>query len=84
MLNLKMNIKGKLAKDYKLIQNLPKTPKEEHTGYPETNNATDNTNAVEVDRREYGLYMSGNNLPRIKLIRGKLLPDKYLLPMTDY
>ena len=26
-------------------------------------------------------YLSGNKLPRIKLIRGKLLPDMYLLPM---
>ena len=25
-----------------------------------------------------------NNLPRIKLVRGKLFPDRYLLPMTAY
>ena len=29
-------------------------------------------------------YLSGNNLPRIKLIRVKLFPDRYLLPMTAY
>ena len=28
--------------------------------------------------------LSGNNLPRIKLIRGKLFPDRYSLPMTAY
>ena len=25
-----------------------------------------------------------NNLPRIKLVRGKLFQDRYLLPMTAY
>ena len=29
-------------------------------------------------------YLSGNNLPRIKLIRGKLFSDTYLLPKTAY
>ena len=29
-------------------------------------------------------YLPGNNLPRIKIIRGKLFPDRYLLPMTAY
>ena len=45
------------------------------------------TNAVEVNRWEKGvntMYLSGNNLPWIKLICGKLFPDRYLLPMTAY
>ena len=29
-------------------------------------------------------YLSGNNMPRIKLIRGKMFPDNYLLPMAAY
>ena len=29
-------------------------------------------------------YLSGTNLPRIKLIRRKLFPDRYLLRMTAY
>ena len=30
--------------------------------------------------------MSGNNLPRIRLIRGKLFPDRYLhlIPLVDF
>ena len=31
-----------------------------------------------------GKYLSGNNLPQIRLICGKLFPDRYLLPMTAY
>ena len=31
------------------------------------------------------MYLSGNNLPRISLIRGKLFPDRYLLiPPVDF
>ena len=29
-------------------------------------------------------YLSGNNLARIKLIRAKFFPDRYLLPITAH
>ena len=53
------------------------------TGYPGTTSATDN-NKPSWNQQE-GIeckYLSWNNLPRISLIRGKLFPDRYLLPMT--
>ena len=37
-------------------------------------------NAVEIGCK----YLSGNNLPRIKVIRGKLFPGRYVLSMTAY
>ena len=56
-----------------------------HTGYPKTTDATDN------NKRGWNLeagieckYLSGNNLPRIKLIRGNLFPDMYLLSMAAF
>ena len=56
-----------------------------HTGYPETTNATDNNKHGWNQQAGIGCkYLSGNNLPRIKLIRGNLLPDRYLLSMTAY
>ena len=56
-----------------------------HAGYPETTNATDNNKRSWNQQAGIGCkYLSGNNLPRIKLIRGKLSPDRYLLPMTAY
>ena len=48
-----------------------------HTGYPETTNATDNNKT----QLKSGVNTSGNNLQRIKLIHGKLFPDKNLLPI---
>ena len=54
-----------------------------HTGYPETTNATDNKKRSWNQQAGIGgTCLSGNNLPRIKLIRGKLFLDRYLLPMT--
>ena len=56
-----------------------------HTGYPETTNVTDNNKRSRNQQVEKGCkFLSGNNLPRIKLIRGKLSPDRYLLPMIAY
>ena len=56
-----------------------------HTDYPENTIATDN------NRRSWNQqagieckYLSRNNLPGIKLIRGKLFPDRYLLPVSAY
>ena len=55
----------------------------EHTGYSETTNATDNNKCSWTQQEGIGCkYLSGNNMPRIKLIRGKFLRDRYLLPMT--
>ena len=46
-----------------------------HAGYPKTTNATDyNDQQVEI----WCKYLSGNTLPRFKVIRGKLFPDRYL------
>ena len=39
------------------------------------------TNAVEIKAGIWCKYLSGNNLPRMKLIRGKLFPDRYLFPI---
>ena len=53
-----------------------------YTGYPKTTNATDN-NKRSWNQQD-GIEcknLSGNNLPRIKLIRAKLFPDRYLLPI---
>ena len=62
----------------------PKLPLK-HTGYPETTNATDNNKRSSNVLAGTGCkYLSGNNLPRIELIRGKLFPGRYLLPMTPY
>ena len=37
------------------------------------------TNVTEINKRALGSkYLSGNNLPRINVIRGKVFPDKYL------
>ena len=58
-----------------------------HTGYPETTNATENNkrywNQYEVIGSK---YLSGNTLPRISLIRGKLFTDRYLhtFPPVDF
>ena len=54
-----------------------------HTGYPEPTNATDKRSW----NQQAGIgckYLSGNNLPRFSLIRGKLFPDRYLLLITAY
>ena len=57
----------------------------DHTGYPETTNADDNNKHSWNQQAGIGCkYLSGNNLPQIKLICGKLFPDRYLLPMTAY
>ena len=56
-----------------------------HTAYPVTNNATDNNKHSWNQQAGIGCkYLSGNNLPRILLIRGRLFPDRYLLPMIAY
>ena len=56
-----------------------------HTGHPETTNETDNNKRSSKQQAEIGCkYLSGNNLLTIKLIRGKLFPDSYLLLMTAY
>ena len=48
-----------------------------HTGYPETTNAIDNNRRSWIQQVGIGCkYLSGNNLPRISLIRGKLLLDR--------
>ena len=55
------------------------------TDYPETTNATGNNKRSW--NQQAGIrckYVSGNNLSRIKLIRGKLFPDTYLLHFTTY
>ena len=56
-----------------------------HTGYPETTNAADNNKRSRNQQVGRGCkHPSRNNLPRIKLIRDKLFPDRYQLPMTAY
>ena len=56
-----------------------------HTGYLETTCVTDNNKGSLNQQTGIGCkYLSGNNLPWIKLIRGKLFPAMYLLPMTTY
>ena len=56
-----------------------------HSGYSETTKATDNNKRSWNQKAGIGCkYLSGNNLPRIKMIRDKLFPDRYLLPMTAY
>ena len=53
----------------------------QHTGYPETTNVTDNNKRSWNQQAAIACkYLSGNTLPRITLIRGKLFPDRYLLP----
>ena len=70
----------KLGTLYIVTANLSK-----HTGYPETTNASDNNKSSWNQQERKGCkYLSGNHLPRIKLIRGKLFPDRYLLPMSAY
>ena len=55
------------------------------TDCPETTNASDKNKCNRNQQARIGCkYLSGNKLPRIKLIRGKLFPDRYLLPMTAY
>ena len=57
--------------------------KDTHTGYPETTNASDNNTRSWNQHAEIGCnYLSGYTLPRFTLIRGKLFPDRYLLPMA--
>ena len=48
----------------------------DHTGYPEITNVTEQSEGVK--------YLSGNNLPRINLIRGKLFPDRYNTPIPSH
>ena len=56
-----------------------------HIGYPEPTNATDNNKRGWNQQARIGCkYLSENNLPRIKLLRGKLFSDRYLLAMTSY
>ena len=39
-------------------------------------------NGTEINKQSWEVkYLSGNNLPRINLIRGKLFPDRYLHPI---
>ena len=53
-----------------------------HTGYSETTTRQRTTNATEINKQSQRVkYLSWNNLPRIKLIRGKLFPDRYLHPI---
>ena len=53
----------------------------QHTGYPETTNVTDNNKRSWNQQAAIACkYLSGNTLPRITLIRGKLFPDRFLLP----
>ena len=61
----------------------PYVSKYAHTDYPETTNATDNNKRSWNQQAGTGYkYLSVNNLLRIKMIRCKLFPDRYLLPMT--
>ena len=54
-------------------------------GYSRTTNALDNNkHSLNQQSGIWCKYLSGNNLPRIKPIRGKLLPDRNLLPMIAY
>ena len=47
---------------------------------PRDNQCDSATNTIEINIAVTGSrYLSGNNLPRISLIRGKLFPDRYLL-----
>ena len=55
--------------------------KQKHTGYPETTDATDNNKRSWNQQAGIGCkFLSWNNLPRIKLIRGKIIPDRYFTP----
>ena len=55
--------------------------------YPETTNSTENSKCYLNQQEVIGSkYLSGNNLPRIGLIRGKLFPDRIytLFPPVDF
>ena len=55
----------------------------DHTGYPETNNVTENNKRYCNQKAVIGSkHLSWTNLPRINLIRGKLFQDRYLHPTT--
>ena len=57
----------------KLTANMISRIRMHYTGYPETTNATDNNKrSWNQQAGKRCKYLSGNNLPRIKLIRGKL------------
>ena len=58
----------------------------DHTGYPEITNATENNKRKQSQYIGSYKYLTGNNLPRIKLTRGKLFPDTYyaLFPSVDF
>ena len=54
-------------------------PTNTHTSYPKTTNMTENSKCYWNQEAIIGSkYLSGNNLPLISLIRGKLLPDRRL------
>ena len=53
------------------------------TDYLDTTNATQNNKRCRNHFAVLGSkYLSGNNLPRINLIRAKLFPDRYLHPFA--
>ena len=55
------------------------------TPVTQTTNAADNNKRSRNQQVGRGCkHPSRNNLPRIKLIRDKLFPDRYQLPMTAY
>ena len=75
-----------LSIDSVLIQLCVPSKAQTHTGYPDTTNTTDN-NILRSLNQQAGIrckYLSGNNLPRIKMIRGKLFPDSYFTPCDYY
>ena len=57
-----------------------------HTGYPETTNAQQRTQQQQAVIGSYCKHLSGNNLPQISLICGKLFPDRFyiLFPPVDF
>ena len=65
-----------VKKELKQQMNDKENENKNHTDYPETTKATDNSKRSCNQLAGIGCkYLSGNNLPRISLIRGKLFPD---------
>ena len=79
-----MNGKKNLSQShiYKELQSVSLYCSLDHTGYLETTNTLDNLKHKFNQQAGIGCkYLSGNNLPRINLIRGKLFLDRYLLSL---
>ena len=55
-----------------------------NTGYPETTNATDNKNAVELNRREKREVPAWEQLPTDQTDPWQVVPTQVFTPMTAY